>query len=57
MTKWEYLEIEKEVQDYDYNNPDLRQLGQEGWELVSTTSYKTKYKRYLYWIFKRPIND
>jgi hypothetical protein len=49
MTKWEYKEIKKETV-----TPEMeKQLGEQGWELVTVSNDANSF--YSKYIFKRPI--
>lgn len=54
MLKWEYHCIPLQDTDYEFNQSQLNRLGKSGWELVTTTTARS---RVLVAILKRPIGD
>ena len=64
MQKWEYKDIVLLMQNYPHNfaleeNKLLRDMGGDGWELVTILDFedKTKIENRRVYYFKRPLND
>lgn len=50
MTRWEYLRTQVDANKIKDIDPQIDQLGQQGWELVSTVFTQS----YVHFWFKRP---